>query len=106
MEAETADTEVTSSYTEPLDYGVGFPTSRLRFPGYFLMRFFTTYLEQPDYVSLRYHDLLPGRPIAQAVSFPHSPCVLATKLLELEANPRYCEVFTQLQNQIYRVQYF
>jgi SP family sugar:H+ symporter-like MFS transporter len=50
------------------DYGVGFPTSRLSIPGYSPDGSCTTYLEQP-------HDLFPGRPIAQAVSLPHSPCV-------------------------------
>jgi hypothetical protein len=39
----SSDLSVTSSYTEPLDYGVGFPTSRLSFPGYFPFRCFTTY---------------------------------------------------------------
>jgi hypothetical protein len=56
------------SYAESKITASRFSTSRLSLPDCFLCRFFTTYLEQP-------YGLFPGRPIAQAVSIPHSPCV-------------------------------
>jgi hypothetical protein len=71
----------------------------LSFPGYFPFGYFTTYLEQP-------YGLFPGRPIAQALSIPHSPCVLTTNRKRIEGTPKYCEVFTQPQRQAYRTQHF
>ncbi|WP_414587535.1 hypothetical protein [Scytonema sp. PCC 10023] len=55
----------------------------------------------------------PGRPIAQAVSVPHSPCVLLSLRKRMENTPTYCvreasrrEVFTQLQNRAHLTRSF
>ncbi|WP_233153990.1 hypothetical protein, partial [Scytonema sp. HK-05] len=62
---------MTSSYT-PLSGECRLPNLAIEISWLFSpLGCFTTYLEQP-------YDLLPGRPIAQAVSVPHSPCVLTT----------------------------
>lgn len=69
-----------TSPTLPYRESVGFPTvlrtaalTRLGFPGYFQARVFH---HLPSCAGFLPHD--PGRPIAQAVSVPHSPCVLIT----------------------------